>query len=152
MQGLLFEIKNEFGKQLADILVDIAEPSWCWSINLGESHKMETPDTNFLSSNAIMDGETFLNEISTGKYYLIFADLKAFPTREDVVEVKNYEDFLNSSCQLALLIIDSVYVSLVLKEQRIVHKFFERAEALGYSNIKLLTDENDTSKLFSVWG
>ncbi|TQR18013.1 DUF2691 family protein [Psychrobacillus vulpis] len=152
MLGLLFEMKNKFGKQLSDILVDIVDPSWCWSIGSGEAHSMEIPDPDFLPPNVIMEGEAFFSDISTGKYYVIFADLKAFPTREDVVEVKNYEEFLKSSCQLALLVIDSVYVSIVLKEQQMVHKFFERAEALGYTNIKFLTDENKTSLLFNVWG
>lgn len=152
MKGILFEIKNEFGKQLSDILVDIVDPSWYWSIGLGESLKMESSDSNFLSSNTIMEGKAFLNDISTGKYYLIFVDIKAFPTLEDVVDVKNYKDFLNSSCQLALLVIDSIYVSIVLKNQQMADAFFERAEASGYNNIKFLTDENDTSLLFNVWG
>ena len=160
MQGLLFEIKNEYGKQLSDILTEIVNPSWYWSIGPGESYKpgglyKKERDPKMLEvlfpSNA-MDGEAFLKLISTGEYYLIFADLKAFPTSESVVEINSYEDFLKSSCQLALLVIDSVYVSIVLKEQQMIDKLLECVEAIGYSNIKFLTDENETDSLFSVWG
>ena len=154
MQGLTFKLKNECGKKQADILVDIVEPSWYWSIGPGESYKREKDGLGpaFFPPNNIMDGQSFLNLISTEEYYLIFADLKAFPNRESVVEVNNYEDFLKSSCQLALLVIDSDYVSIILKEQQMVRKFFERAEAAGYTNIKHLTDENKADSLFTVWG
>lgn len=160
MQGLLFEIKNEYGKQLSDILTDIVNPSWYWSIGPGESYKpgglyKNDKDPKMLEelfpSNA-MEGEAFLKLISTGEYYLIFADLKAFPTNESVVKINSYEDFLKSSCQLALLVIDSVYVSIVLKEQQMIDKILERAEGIGYTNIKFLTDENHTDSLFNVWG
>ncbi|WP_313894633.1 DUF2691 family protein [Psychrobacillus sp.] len=152
MLGLHFKMENRFGKQLSDILVDIVDPSWYWSIGPGEVLSVEIPYPNFLPSNAILEGKVLWNDISIDDYYVIFADLKAFPTSEDVVEVKNYEDFLKSSCQLALLVIDSEYVSIILKEQQMVHKFSERAEALGYTNIKFLTDENKESLFFNVWG
>jgi len=154
LQGLTFEIKNEYGKNLFDILVDIVDPSWYCSIGSGESYKKEKDSalSKLFPSNAIMVGEAFLKHISTCEYYLLFADLKFFPSREGVVEIKNYEEFLNSHCQLALLVIDSVYVSMVLKEQQMIHNFFERAEAFGYTSIKFLTDENETNQLFNVWG
>ena len=154
MQGLTFELTNESGKKQVDILIDAIDPSWYWSIGPGESYKREKDGLGpvFLPPNSIMDGQSFLNLISAEEYYLIFADLKAFPTRESVVEVKNYGDFLRSSCQLALLVIDSSYVSIILKEQQMVRKFYERAEASGYTNIKFLTDENDADSLFTVWG
>lgn len=157
MQGLLFEIRNEYGKQLSDILTDIVNPSWYWSIGPGESYKPGglykiDKDPKMLEeffTSQTMNGEAFLKLISTEEYYIIFADLKAFPTSESIVEINSYEDFLKSSCQLALLVIDSVYVSIVLKEQQMIDKFFERAESNGYTNIEFLTDENDTD---SLWG
>ena len=154
MKGLTFEMKNEYGKKQVDILVDIVEPSWYWSIGPGESYKREKGGLGpaFFPPNSIIDGQSFLNLISSEEYYLIFADLKAFPTQESVVEVNNHEDFLKSSCQLALLVIDSNYVSIILKEQQMVHKFFERAKSAGYTNIKFLTDENEVDSLFTVWG
>ena len=154
LQGLTFEINNEYGKNLFNILVDIVDPSWYCSIGAGESYIKEKDSSvsKLFPSTAIMEGEAFLKYISTCEYYLIFADLKFFPSRQSVVEVKNHGEFLNSSCQLALLVIDSVFVSIILKEQQMIRNLFERAEALGYTNIKLLTDENETDSLFTVWG
>jgi len=91
-------------------------------------------------STAITEGEALLKHISTCEYYLIFADLKFPPSRQGVAEVINHEEFLNSPCQLSLLVIDSVYVSIILKEQQMICDFFELAEALGSTNIKFLTD------------
>ncbi|MGC7950660.1 DUF2691 family protein, partial [Bacillus sp. II_CA] len=86
--------------------------TWHWSIGPGESYKIEngTLGANLFPDDTILNGLSFLNCISVDEYYVIFADLKAFPQREDVVEIKSYEDFLKSSCEMVLLIIDSSYV------------------------------------------
>lgn len=79
-------------------------------------------------------------------------DLKAFPNMEEVVEIKSYDDFLKSTCELALLIIDSCYVSIFSKDESITHKLFVRAKNFHYTNINYITNENDTLTSLTVWG
>ncbi len=154
MRGISFEIKNEYGRYILDILTNLISATWHWSIGPGESYKIEngTLGANLFPDDTILNGLSFLNCISVDEYYVIFADLKAFPQREDVVEIKSYEDFLKSSCEMVLLIIDSSYVSLFVKEESIIDKLFERATASYYTNIQLITDENDTRSCLTVWG
>ena len=157
MQGLRFEIKNEYGKQLSDILIDIVDPTWYWSIGPGEAYKpggLSKDNKNpamleELFSSTGMNGDAFLKHISTGEYYVIFADLKAFPNRESMVDIHSYEDFSNSSCQLSLLVVDSVYVYLVVKDQKLLERFLQRVEMNGYTNCTRLSKEHKTA---SIWG
>ncbi|UZM98138.1 DUF2691 family protein [Lysinibacillus sp. MHQ-1] len=39
-----------------------------------------------------------------------------------------------------------------VKEESIIDKLFERATASYYTNIQLITDENDTRSCLTVWG
>lgn len=154
MRGITFEIKNEYGKFLSDILSNIINPSWYWSVGPGESYKKEkgTLGSELFPPSVILNGQSFLEYISTDEYYLVFTDLKAFPNMEEVVEIKSYEDFLKSTCELALLIIDSCYVSIFSKDESTIHKLFERATNFHYTYIKYITNENDTHTSLTVWG
>lgn len=68
----------------------------------------------------------------------------------DITEATN-EDFLKS-CELALLIIDSCYVSIFSKDESTIHKLFECATNFHYTNIKYITNENDAHTSLTVWG
>lgn len=153
MRGLTFEINNEYGKYLEEILVGIIDPSWYWSIGSGEAYKsLNNTNTELFQNNRTIDSVSFMNQISTGKSYLIFVDLKAFPTLESVEEIKNYDDFLNSSCQLALLVIDSIYVSIFVKSKHMLDQFTKRAKDLGFTNIKFITEDDTSHTQLTVWG
>jgi len=154
MRGISFEINNEYGKFLSDIFSNIIDPSWYCSVGPGESYKIEkgTLGSDLFPHSVSLNGPSFLEYISTNEYYLIFTDLKAFPNMEEVVEIKNYDDFLKSTCELALLIIDSCYVSIFSKDESITHKLFVRAKNFHYTNINYITNENDTRTSLTVWG
>ncbi|MDN4606468.1 DUF2691 family protein [Sporosarcina highlanderae] len=153
MRGLFFEIKNVFGKQLSNILKGIVDPSWFWSIDLVESYRVENGKLTVpLFDETIMDGQSFLNHISDVESYLIFTDIKAFPTKESIVEVKVYEDFKNSSCQLSLIVVDQVYVWILAKDQQLIQNLIKCAEANGYTNIKAISDGDDDNTILNVWG
>ncbi|MEG0383914.1 MAG: DUF2691 family protein [Solibacillus sp.] len=139
---------------LADILVGIVDPDWNWSIGPGVVYKLEVGKINkdvFRENETILDGHTFLERITTNKHYIIFADFKAFPHNGDIQKIIYYDDFVTSSCDLALLVIDSVYISIFLKSEVLINMFFERAEAFGFKDIKILTDENDTHPSLTVY-
>ncbi|MBD7983771.1 DUF2691 family protein [Sporosarcina sp. Sa2YVA2] len=153
MRGIMFQIRNEYGKQLADLLVDIVDPAWVWSIDPVESYKVENDTLAYpLFSDVIMDGQEFSELINTHVYYLIFADLKAFPTRESIVKVKKDEDFMRSECQLAILLIDSVYTLILAKDEEVIRKLGECARSKEFTEIEYVTDEQASGMMLTVWG
>lgn len=153
MRGLAFRIKNAHGKPFSDILTGIADPSWHWFIDLVESYQVENGSLTVpLFQETIMDGRSFLNHIAETVSYLIFTDLKAFPTKESIVEVKVLEDYVESSCQFSLIVIDSSYVWILAKDQQLIHRLHERANANGYTNIEFIPYEDDLNTILNVWG
>ena len=150
---MTFRIKNEYGKPLSDLLSGIVDPSWYWSIDLVESYQVENGTLSVpLFQETIMEGRSFLNHIADIDSYLIFVDLKAFPTRESIVEIKVYEDYTESSCQFSLIVIDSSYVWILAKNQQLIHRLYERANANDYTNIELILDEDGVNTILNVWG
>lgn len=155
VEGVVFHIRNENGKQLYDILKGIVDPSWSWSIVPQESYfssgisLYDFRSLLFSESETMMDGQTFMKHISKEDYYLIFADMKAFPALETVVSINNEEDFMNSSCKLGLIVVDSVQVIVYSREKQMILDISERAESLGYNDIRLLHNKDTVS---AVWG
>lgn len=150
MQGIVFDIRNEIENQLYDILNGIIHPSWYWRMGHGESYYAGV-ETQFLTAGTVMKGQEFLAHLISGPHYLIFADLKAFPSLDSVRKIKNYKNFMQSSCILSLLVIDSVQVIAIAKDDRLISNITHRSKLLGYTNIKLLSNEELTGLLYSVW-
>ena len=155
MEGLVFQIRNEHGKQLYEILEGNSDSSWYWSIVPEESYYSSSNNLNdfssplFLESETMMDGQSFMKHISKEDYYLIFADIKAFPTLESIVTINNETDFMNSSCKLGLIVVDSVQVIIYSQEKQILLDISERAESVGYRDIRFLNNKDTIS---AVWG
>lgn len=153
MRGVAFRIRNAHGKPLYDIMRSIADPSWYWSIDLVESYQVENGERTVpLFQETIMDGRSFLDHIANSASYLIFVDLKAFPTKESIVEVKVFEDYMGSDCQCSLIVIDSSYVWILAKDQQLIHSLYERAKTNGYTQIEYIPEEDDLNTILNVWG
>ncbi|MCG3088193.1 DUF2691 family protein [Sporosarcina cyprini] len=87
LEGIAFEIRNGYGKQLFELLEGIANSLWHWFVGAEEAYFAENghySEPFFFETDVTMDGKSFLSHISKEDYYLIFADLKAFPTAESV--------------------------------------------------------------------
>ncbi|MEG0385262.1 MAG: DUF2691 family protein [Solibacillus sp.] len=145
IRGITFEIPNEFGKFLFDILKDIDLNGLVWRIGAGESYIIEndTLGNSLFPYTGLLNEDTLYKSISKDNYYLIFVDLKAFPNKSDVKEIATYQEFVESECQFVLLLADSSFVSIYSKDQNIIQQLFTKGVSAGYENIKFITDEND---------
>lgn len=145
IRGITFEIPNAYGKYLFDILSDINLNGLAWRIGEGESYNIEknTLGKPLFPSTGLVNGDTLYKNISKDEYYLIFVDLKAYPNKSDVKEIATYPEFIESECQFVLLIVDSSYVAIYSKDQKIIHQLFSKGISVGYENIQYITEEND---------
>ncbi|WP_313491648.1 DUF2691 family protein, partial [Exiguobacterium sp.] len=156
LRGVSFEIPNEPGRVLIDILSAIEMKEYDWFLR------------NFDFPIQTMDGELYdsLEEFSvdqnvTGRElakwlrgpsnYLIFAELFAFQSGQTEEVGMTYEWFQESKCHIAMLIYDCTYVDIYCKEQHVSEAFYENAVKRGYSGIKWVTDDNDPRTRLSVW-
>jgi hypothetical protein len=154
LRGITFEIQNEHGSVLGEILkpFDVAAFQWyngAEEAYFSEQSVLEKP--LFPEQTFSMDGVLLKEIIENHRYYVIFADLKAFPKDTEVINVQTYEEYVNSDCKLALLVVDSVYVTIYCKDQEKLKELYLHACSLGYSNVEYTTDKNDYRTRLSVW-
>jgi len=153
IRGISFEIPNEYGRFLEDILKPFKVEDHNWWIGGEESYIIQDGKLDALFTGLIecMEGETLRNVIKNNDYYLIFQDLKAFPKGSKPIDIRTYDDFLRSNCELALLIVDSSYTTIYCKNVELVEGLYSNARKQDYTNIEYITDENDFRTGLSVW-
>ncbi|MGD6901565.1 DUF2691 family protein [Bacillus infantis] len=151
-RGVTFEITNEYGWFLFEILLSLEASSFDWSIADEEAYFIENGELGrklFPENKMIMAGGDLMAYLHPNSCYLIFADLKAFPPGKAAGDIKTYKDFLKSDCQMAILIVDCSDVAVYCKDR-------ERTETLyrfcreRFSNAEYITDENDRSELYCL--
>ncbi|HIW34586.1 MAG TPA: DUF2691 family protein [Candidatus Paenibacillus intestinavium] len=153
-RGIQLEIPNNWGSHLGDILLPFNISHFDWYIG-GEEAYQDTGGGNFAP---LFQGEIYgmkghdLSEIlELSRYYIIFANFKAYPIGEFIEDVLTYEEFLKSHCQLVLLVIDSSYVTVYCKDNKILDDLYMNAISKGFEKVDYITDENDFRTRLSVW-
>jgi Protein of unknown function (DUF2691). len=146
-RGIRFEIPNQHGKFIAEVLQPIDCLHYEWHIDRDEiwkSHGVGVP----LFTKQCMDGHEFLNLINSN-YYVVFIVLKAFSQKMRSAKISTYEDFVRSECALLLLISDSRFVDIYCKDQIQLEKLYENAKHKYYRNLGYI-NENDSRTRMNV--
>jgi len=154
-RGISFEIPDQYaGQLLAEILKPVNIKDFNWFIIGEESYLVvgkELDKPLFPESTQVITGPELDDKVKNNKYYLIFADLKAFPENKDTIEIKTYEEFLSSDCQLCLLITDCTYTDIYCKDIELLEKLYMNALKNNYENLSYITDTNDSRTGLSCW-
>lgn len=107
-------------------------------------NRWELNDQEFFKDNSVVEGAVFANHLKTNQYYTIFVELQAYPFGQAVDLVQTYEEFVDSDCELVLLLADSSYVSIYCKDRNVIEKLFINALKNDSEEVQLITDDNDT--------
>lgn len=104
IRGISFEIPNEYGKFLEDILKPFKVGDHNWWIGGEESYIIQDGKLEALFPRLIecMEDETLKNAIKNNDYYLLFQDLKALPKGSELIEETNLHHLTSSQPALAL--------------------------------------------------
>lgn len=147
MIGIKFIIKNEYDKILGKILNDIDCSNFSWKIEneevLGEKGKA------FFNKSYYDDAE--FQKIIQKEHYPIHLNLQMFYKSKHLNDIKDYNQFLTSSCQLILFIVDNVFVEIYAKDETILEKISRNAVCYSFSNIEFINEGIDTYELFSKY-
>lgn len=152
-RGISFEIPNEYGSLLGDVLKPIDITAFNWRIGSGESYIVVNDQLDkelFSEDREIIQGVELKNLLEKNKYYIIFAELQAFPM-EEIPHIATFEEFTQSECELVLLVVDCSYVTIYCKSQMAIKLLYKNAINCGFEDIKYITDENDSRTRLSVW-
>ena len=153
-RGISFEIPNEYGRFLWEVLTPIEITKFIWLSGGEESYLVEDDELGkplFTDKGNWIDGLSLKELLKDNRYYLIFVDLKAYPKGKKPSVIETYRDFLNSDCEIVLLVVDSVYVTIYCKESEKLERLYDNAKIKGFENLQYITDKNDTRTKLSVW-
>ncbi|WP_342561598.1 DUF2691 family protein [Paenibacillus sp. FSL R7-0345] len=153
-RGITCKIPNEFGRFLGELLQPFDTADYQWYNGGEEAYFTNTgtlAETLFPEQVFGMDGVQLIDIVENNEYYVIFADLKAFPKGSKVVDVQTYEEYVKSDCQFVLIIVDCVHVAIYCKDQEKLTELYLNAQSHGYTNVQYTTDENDFRTKMTAW-
>ncbi|MDQ1144054.1 hypothetical protein QE429_000881 [Bacillus sp. SORGH_AS 510] len=153
-KGISFLIANRYGSYLGEVLKPFNTTDFNWLIGGEESYFVEDDTLGkplFPEDSIVLDGKILKNIIEKNEYYLIFADLKAYPKGNNPADIKTYDEFLKSNCQLVLLVVDTIYMIIYCKDSEKLESLFQNAKLKGFEDLQYITDENDTIERLSCW-
>uniref|UniRef100_UPI0015F71EA8 DUF2691 family protein n=1 Tax=Priestia aryabhattai TaxID=412384 RepID=UPI0015F71EA8 len=104
----------------------------------------------FPEEKKVMPGTELKNLLENNVYYIIFADLKAYP-KEKISEIATYEEFIESNCELVLLVVDSCYTTIYCKDKEKLGLLYRNAQAYRFKDVQYVTEKNDTRTRLTVW-
>lgn len=142
-RGIRFEIPNEYGSYLCDVLTPLDITKFNWQSGGVESYFIENNDELGELLFTDVDGSTFKKIIEDNKHYLIFVDLKAYSKGKNLTAIETYKDFKDSDCELVLLIVDSIYVTIYCKDSEKLERLYSNAKIRKFTNLQYITDNND---------
>ncbi|MFS0862116.1 DUF2691 family protein [Fredinandcohnia sp. 179-A 10B2 NHS] len=151
IRGISFLIPNEWGNYLHKICngIDITNYSW----RIGDGEIIEDTDDHsdlFKGYNREISGTELKSLIESKNYYTIFADLQAYPTG-NISSIETYEEFIQSECEIIIIIIDSIYTAIYCKNAIIRKTLYQNALEAGFTNIEYISDENDFRTRITAW-
>lgn len=150
-RGITFEIPNAYGTYLLDILEPLSGLELFWSIEEQEIYTVQDDklsDTLLFANNTTLENKSFWKTLKESEYYIIFSDLKAYST-SSIDVVNTYTDFLQSDCQLVLLIADGTIVTIYCKDPHSLETLYNQAVAKAFEDIEYITNENDARTYLS---
>ncbi|HDR3888737.1 TPA: DUF2691 family protein [Bacillus cereus] len=152
-RGIFVDIPNEYSNLLWKVLKPVDITVFDWRVENEESYLIVRDGLGselFSEDKKIMNGLEFKKLIKDNIYYLIFADLKAYPKGEVLEEVETYEEFKESKCEVVVLVADGDYIQIYAKNQKAIELMYENALNQGFY-VEYVTDENDGRTRLSVW-
>ena len=151
-RGIFVDIPNEYSNVFWKLLkpIDIAE--FDWRVRNEESYLIargELDEALFPEEPSVVEGLALKKLVKDNIYYLIFADLKAYPKGEIAIDIETYEEFKGSKCEVVVLAVDAQYIQIYAKNQKAIELMYENAQNQGFY-VEYVTDENDGRTRLSV--
>ena len=143
IRGVMFEISQETTNILWSILRKIVvDHQYYWWIDKNQSEVWdEKLDSDFFEKSTYTWME-FLARIKKN-CKIVFLKMQAYSDLALFENLMQYDEFLNSPCQLIFLIYDCEYVEIYVKDTEQIDIIYRAAIEKGFKNVTYITDQND---------
>lgn len=152
--GICFEITNGYGRYLSDLLEPLEVHNFKWLLSRDEIHLLEdgefTNEFLFKTEERIISGDILYSRAKDNIYYMVFATLKAFNKDGVVEDITNYQEFLQSDCQMALCVYDCSGVIFCSKDQQLLSKMYNYALNMKYESVKYISETELLANRFRI--
>lgn len=112
MKGIKFEIENKFDNYLYKILEKVSNDNYVWKIIDDDAF---CEKSMFFFGKDEYDNDSFFELVKNNKAYIVFCTILLFKKNMKITEIETPKDFLDSDCELILLITDNVFVEVYCK-------------------------------------
>lgn len=144
MIGIQFELENKYGSFLKNIFKNIHTQGYTWYLPYGE---VLNSKGDFFFVEDQYDNLTFKNLIKK-EYYIIHLNLLGYEKGKDDIVIKSYGDFMNSSCELLISIVDTTFVRIFCKKNNFLEIIADNAKKNNFKNINFIYPIGDYKKFF----
>lgn len=120
MRGITFLVANEYDSILSKILNGILIENYIWKIEEDEIIFSQNGEIKDLFDSHILKGQEFNKVIHKNNYMVIFSNIQGYMSLNQQGDLDTYQDFLDSSCQIIILIYDTIYVDIYAKDEKII--------------------------------
>lgn len=147
--GISFEIPQKTTNTLWLFLnnIEIRNYNWYNIDNQSEIYD-ETLNFSFFNKNCY-SGEDFFNIIQLN-YFIDFLKIQAYLGSDRYENINSYEDFINSDCQMIILIYDCKYVEIYSKNEMEIYAIYQSAKNNKYMNISYITENNRDRNIMNI--
>jgi hypothetical protein len=150
-RGLSFKIPNKYGKYILEILQPVDCNKYNWVIDSDQvwiKNVSKKKYTDLFFKKRLKGGE-FFKIINKEEYYIVSARIGGYNNLEINVNINTYSDFMNSKCEIFILLVDSVYVEIYCKSLILIESLYKNAKEKGFENLEYI-DENDTRSTMKI--
>lgn len=151
-RGVRFQIPNEYGKFIANILepIDCTHFSWradfhteIWKCTDGKLDEELFP-------NPVVNGDEFYDLINNNIYYMIFATIKAFSKKgSSSIRIDTYKDFIASECEIIMLVADCSYTDVYCKDVLLIEKLYDNAKSKAYEYVEYIYEADSRTSMYA---
>ena len=151
-KGIYYEILNEYGNYLAEVLEDLPLDDYLWSITRGEIHLLDENGVTgrflFEDADKFLQGSTLYSMAKNNTYYMVFATIGAYRKSEELEYIRTYNDFLQSECQIIVIVADCSEVIIICKDERLVLDIYNRVKFKECEKVKLIDEKDLISNIY----
>ena len=158
MRGFTCNVFEQDSSTLINTLfMNISIEQYNWDIGGGESYKREFDQLGDMSLEPLFiapyvkSGEQIRELFQKHNTYIIFLDLKAFPKDATIQQIETLNDFLESGCELAILMIDGEYLAVYGKNEVVLNQIAQNLQAHCSVHPSFFTDETNPLSTMIAW-
>ena len=142
IRGISFVIQNS-RNILKEIFEEIDIKKYYWYNVEDQSEVWSKVQENEDFRRKCFNGDNFY-ELIQNDCYVIFLKVQMYLENVNYCNVNTYEEFLNSDCEMIVLIYDSAFVEIYTKKEDMADIFYRIAKKHNYKNVDYITDANDS--------